>query len=383
MKRLSIVIIFILPLFTSGCWNLLEINDAVVDLGLGVDLLDNGQIEVSTQLAKSVDPQQSVPGQPEFVVKAASGRTITSAARNINLSLPRMPLWAHSGIQVIGEKIARQDMALIMDMLFRNRNVRHNCTMFIAANTTPREVFAVASPLVNYSSRGLEKAIGFQEEQLGIYVPITQTEFFSDLVTPGIEPVVPRVVISEKSGEKQLLIDGSAVFKGKHMIGSLNEKESRGYRWLKSKIKRGGIIVVDFPLESGRILMFEVLSFGSKSRPLLEGNKMKMKLEIEAKINFYEENGIANLLTEKNQGTLEKLAADKIEEEVKACITKAQELNSDILGWGRTLARYQPDLWKELKPGWNELFPLIDYDIQVKTQLKGSNMRIQVFDFES
>jgi spore germination protein KC len=383
MKRLSVSIILILSLFINGCWNIVEINDAVIVTGLGVELADNGQIDVSAQLAKPVAPQQAVPGQPEVIVQTASGDSIMTAARRITLSLPRVPLWSHSDIQVIGEKLARQDMGLIMDALFRTRHVRHNLTLLIAGNATPGEIFGAASPLVSFPARGMEKTISFQEEQLGIYVPITQREFFSDLVSPGVEPVAPRVIISEESGKKRLLIDGSAVFKGRKMIGLLNEKESRGYSWLRSNINKGGIIIVEPPAESGGLVTFEVLSFKSKSRPVLQGDKIKMKLEIEAEITFYEENAMADLLTAENQAKLEKLAADKIAEETRDCITKAQELNSDILGWGRTLARYQPELWNELQADWNDLFPSVDSEIQVKTQLKRSVLRKQVFQFKS
>ncbi|PKM77513.1 MAG: hypothetical protein CVU90_06605 [Firmicutes bacterium HGW-Firmicutes-15] len=383
MRKSLLLIIFIIPLiFISGCWEKREINDTAVTTGFGADLNAQEQISFSVQLAQPTAPGESGTDNSQSKVFTASGTTITEAARKTLLFLPQMPLWSHSNAFIIGEKMARKDVSLMTDFLSRNRNVRPEVIMLVALQTTPGEVLKIPLPLRRFSGKNFGNLLKIQETQLGIYVPVTLNDFISKLSIPGVEPAVPQVAIVKEEKKEKLILQGMAVFKGPQMVGSLNEMESRGYRWLNSTVNHGGIIIIRSPINNEDTITLEINQFQHKTRPQLNQGKLKMEIDVETELVFYEQNGTGELLNLEMSKLMEELARQEIEKEISACIIKSQSLQSDILGWGRSVNRYQPEEWKWLGSEWPSIFPGVESEIRVKTKIIRANLSIKSFEFK-
>lgn len=380
-KRLvTIMLIVIILLTCCGCWNLVEINNTAIVTALGVDLQENGQIRFAIQLETAL-PKKEGAVKIKNLVLTSEGRTITEAARNITLYLPRIPLWPHTSSLVIGENLARNDTALIADFFMRNRNVRMDSDMLIADNLPLEELFSVNDPLTGCSLRCMEQLLRFQETSLGNYVPVSIAEFFFKLATPGVDPVLPIVTVAAINGGQNLKLQGTAVFKDRRMVGYLNEKESRGYRWVNPGKKMGGLLGVEMPGGKGRVI-FEVVNFKTKQIPRLQDGSLVMDIHIQATVNFYEQTGTAKLVGIKQRSKLESAAAHQIKQEVQACIDKSQSLNSDILGWGRTLYRNYPEEWEKLQHHWSELYPQTRANIRVDCLVDRTYIGTRSFEFK-
>ena len=70
----------------------------------------------------------------------------------------------------------------------------------------------------------------------------------------------------------------------------------------------------------------------------------------------------------------EKAAEEEIKSQIKACILKGQELNSDFLGFGRNIYRYYPRHWQKVKDDWNNHYPQVETNIDVKVALSFSEL---------
>ena len=60
-----------------------------------------------------------------------------------------------------------------------------------------------------------------------------------------------------------------------------------------------------------------------------------------------------------------------------AALNKAQELNADVFGFGEALHRKYPKQWKELEKDWDEIFPELEVEIVVETQVSRSGISIK------
>jgi spore germination protein KC len=134
-------------LFAGGCWELVDINDTAVVTGIGLDRNEQGEVNFSVQLPKAKSPGQTGLSQPESIVNTSTGITSSMAARNSLLYLPRLPLWSHSSVLVVGEQLARSDLAVAADYLARSRVIRKEQTVLIAAGTTADQVLQAPRPL--------------------------------------------------------------------------------------------------------------------------------------------------------------------------------------------------------------------------------------------
>jgi Ger(x)C family germination protein len=371
--------------FTSGCWNQIEVVDTAEAEGLVLDL-EGGQSSFSVQLAKPSSSQAGTqPSKPVNITQ--TGSTYTESARKVMLSLPRLPLWAHAGVIIIGQDLAHADLAQAADFMARNRNVRKTSSLFISKGVSGKECLEASLPIETYSIAGLKKLIRIQEEQLGFYMPVNLDVFLEKLATPGIQPAVPQVTIMEMDGQKMLRLDGTAVFKGRQVVGSLDEVESQGYRFLSPKMITGGLITIHKPgdnsPDSNKLIAIELTRSQAHINPQIKDGKIKkMQIKVEAEGNFHEQNFVGQILTLDDVKKIEELTNEEIKKKMTAAIMKTQGLNSDIFGWGRIIAQKNPALWQSLEADWPVIFAGIEADISVDFSLRRTYLLDKSFEFK-
>jgi len=399
-KKLLVVFTLLSMCLVSGCWDLREINASVIATGVGIDLAKNDQIIFSTQLVQSTVSSESGSKTNEPVTVSAVDSSVTMGARRVMLSLSLIPEWAHVKTVLFGETILRKDLYLCVDFMTRSRNIRPDSDMLVCVGSTPEEVLSSQLPQGSNLGAGLMDMLGQNERVLGIYVPTTLEEFTYRLSTPGIEPVVPQITLAEASNSgqssgttgmmkkdskgrsKKPVLIGMAVFKRTKMVGSLNEYESRGYRWLNSSSQQGGYFTIKSPLKPNEIVGLEIISFRSKVKPQIDGDNIKMNIEVKANLGFYEQTGTGELLTDQMIKRLEQAANLEIKRQITSCIDQSQTLESDILGWGKTISINQPEEWKRLHPDWSTIYPSVDSNVQVQSQISGSYLSAKSFQFQ-
>lgn len=374
---------------SCGCYGHLEEEDTVAITGFGVDVQD-GQKMFSAQVACPTGKPEEGQAETETLVLTNTAPGYAQAGRLSLLGFPRNPIWSLSTAILVGEGVAREDLALMMDFVTRNRFIRPNILMFLSRGATPDEVMKVATPPEDYSMVGLVKMIKNQEEQNGIYMPVTLRDFRNKYITSGVEPILPQVEILEVDGEKMLHLNGIAVFKGHHMVGELNERESRGLRFLAHKPIRGGLVPVNVswlaeansdPLQN--IVTMEITSSQARHTPQASPAGICVLVEIESDGNIYEQNGTTDLQAGDNLAMLELLTAQAIEADVSACIKRAQSLQSDIFGWGTLISRKYPDHWQNLEQDWPQYFGSVEVQIEVKYSVRRSYLMEAPLPFES
>jgi spore germination protein KC len=374
MQQVFTVILVLLILLASGCGTMNNVERTAVGAGLGVELDNEDQVVFYAQFNRPVNVQETGANEAQSEVFVGRGKTPSQAARNITLVMPHLPLWSHADIFVLGERLARTDLYYMADFLSRNRNVRKNSFMVVASKVSPYDIFTGECPFALCTSRGIINILQAQEKQFGIYVLVTASEFITKLLSYGIDPVAPQVTIVKKDGKSIITIDGMAVFRQNRMVGSLNELECRGYRWLNPTSKKGGLIVLNAPWPDVDYISLEVSEFDSRTRPRMAGGKLIMDVQVDVIVGLVDIGGMVNIL--ENERIIEDLAAQEIERQIRACINKAQQLNSDILGWGQKIHRYEPGVWETLEPLWYDVYPDIEAQVAVQANLRGQRQLV-------
>jgi len=355
-------------LLMTGCWDMTDINQAVIISGVGVDYRNNKVIYIH-QIDQKVSQIEEGAGRPLTESIISQGRTFAEAARSANLSSSNYFLLGQIDLIMVGEDLAQTDMNLFSDFILRNRYLRLDTYMVLAVNDTPEKVYAEPMPLTAFSAMGMKNLLDNNEVRGGVFVPVTMLDFLGGLSTAGIQPVLPQISLSEG----KVMLKGTAVFKERKWVGSLNEEESRGYRWLHYKTKYGGMLIINSPVDKQAVLL-EVNNFSSKIKPVIKNGQLKFDITVDTSLHLYEQSGSGNLMTEKQRREMEKLANREIERQIKACLDKSQSLNSDILGLGLQTYRYYPEYWQEVEKDWPSIFPKVKADITVKSKVAGGHL---------
>ncbi len=365
--RLRIIILIIIVLIIPGC-NVRELDDAAIVAGIGIELEDQ-QLKVSLQLAQPTLPGSSSSG-PGFKVASETGRSFTESLRKIMLSFPRSPILSQANLIILGEKLCSTDLALIADGSLRNPDIRKNADVVVVRAASPEDIFNTPVLMETLSASAIPKMIKNQEGLIGIYSSVTFGEFLGKLSAPGVEAVAPQVTIFNTINGKTIKLEGTAVFKGRKMVGYLNARESRGLRFLTPGRMAGGIINIPAPFNSPGTVAVELSRSQSKIKPELVDGKIVMQIECIGEGNYYEQTSPADILTLENIPILENLVEQSIKADIMACISQAQKLDSDILGWGTMINGKDPDLWKQVENNWDKIFSGVNAQITVKFNIR-------------
>ena len=71
---------------------------------------------------------------------------------------------------------------------------------------------------------------------------------------------------------------------------------------------------------------------------------------------------------------IETLEQDAIKNEIYATLKKAQELNTDIFGFGEEYHKYFKKDWDDLKEKWDTLFPSLQVQVEVKAKVTATGV---------
>ncbi|MGI5881182.1 MAG: Ger(x)C family spore germination protein [Syntrophomonadaceae bacterium] len=380
-KLILITMAFLSCFFISGCWDSIDINSIATPVNIGIDLDKDGKIAFSTLFSQAQVAEESGNLQSTLFTTEASDYSVSLAARRQMLFLPRVPDWSNVQGVILGENIAQNGLYKTTDFFIRNRRLIPAAEIFIADGSTPGEL------LDNVCLTGkdsIAQLVRLNELLTGAYVPVSKEAFIYKLMTPGIEPAVPRLSLIESAnnskrltgeeknsiiGPKRMVLNGMAVFKGNKMVGNLNEYESRGYRWLNPSINRGGILIIKSPLTPGEYINLGIESFKSKTVPQVNGNNISMLLNIYVRFDFYDSTRPDIVYDQQLENDLRKAVEAEVSRQIRSCIEKSQNLNSDITGWGRILESRHPAEWKRVKSNWDNIYPLIKVDIRVEADI--------------
>ena len=155
-KESIILLLFIMVLFIIGGCQTQELNESGVVAGLGIDL-EEEELQVSMQMARPDLPGQSSGSEPAFEVVSAKGRSLSEGLRKITLLFPRNPLVAQANLLVIGEELAKTDLALIADSILRNPSIRKNAVVVVAREVSPKDVLNTQVAMESLSATAIPR----------------------------------------------------------------------------------------------------------------------------------------------------------------------------------------------------------------------------------
>ncbi|NPV54333.1 MAG: Ger(x)C family spore germination protein [Firmicutes bacterium] len=395
----AIILLIVIMTTMTGCWNRREIETLGFVLAVGIDQArEEGKVQLTVQVAKpfaiGVGGQAGGGGgamqEKPFWVVSSTGYTVFEAVRNFLSQSPRRLCWGHNRFILIGEELARKGVQDVLDVFVRDGEPRWRAWIVVAKGARASDLLETEFELERMPA---EAAMGIiQGSRMGLSTigESMLIDFLQKLEEEGIDPIATRAEIvprpqkfdirGELKREKigaSARITGAAVFKDDKLVGWLNKPETRGFNWVMGKV-RSGIIVIKKPGEEDRFIGLEILRAKGGFKPEIKDGRVSVTVRVEAEANVGDIQGFLDPLESPEVwASMERRMAAVIKNEIMAAVAKAQELNSDIFGFGAELNRRNPEKWAELKDRWDEEFPRVDVQVEVKAKLRRSGLVIR------
>ncbi|KRE59832.1 Ger(x)C family spore germination protein [Paenibacillus sp. Soil750] len=373
MKKIGyFIIILILTLMLSGCWDRNEINDYAFWIGTALDISEDGKLQKSAQIAVPADFKSIRNGggnsQRANIVLTATGSTIGDLTQQIQDKLPRKVFLGHRRSIFVGEKLARKGLIDVMDQFTRNTDTRLRTDIFVVNNGEGKEVLNINSPFNPFSS-----IVAVDQDRYCRLGDTALRDVLIDARRDGIRPAMPMVEISPMNKqEKDKIFDvrSVAIFnKNLQMVGEVSGRESLELFWVKGVLKNQ---FVTEELEEGSISLYES-NLKQSIRTLFDGNKLKAYVKLVGTGRVLENNSDIDLSVTKERVRIERKLNEIKAKRVEETIKKIQvQFGQDVFGFGEEFHREHPYRWRELRDRWDDIFPTIEVAVDVKLTIQST-----------
>ncbi|MEH7094087.1 Ger(x)C family spore germination protein [Neobacillus vireti] len=392
MKCLSLLIITVLliPLL-SGCWNRRELNELALVVGLSIDK-SGDQYLISAQVVDPGEVSNSANGgggRAPVTTYDEKGNHIFEAVRRITTISPRKLYWSHLQMLVISEAVAKDGLNNILDFFTRDNEFRKDFYIVVSKDIKAKEILRNLTSIEKIPAHKMRSSLETSEKAWAPTIAIQLDELISSLTSEGIHPVLTGISIQGKASKGEsvnnvqriepyarLKYKNIAVFKKDKLIGWFNEKESKGYNYIKDNVHS---TVGHVPCTKKGQLIVEVIRSKSKVKGRVVNGKPKIDIQVSAEANIGE---VACHIDLTKPETIKKLEenVEKVNIDIlKTSVNRAKKFGVDIFGFGEVIHRADPQAWKKLKKNWDKEFVNLPVSFHSEYKIKQTGAVNQSF----
>jgi spore germination protein KC len=385
-RRIVLIVLILILLFSGGCWSRREINELAIVLGAGLDRTADNKVQLTLQLARpsafsggGENAGGASPKQNDAWVVTDTGDTVLDAENNLALKVSRRIYWSHNIIIVYGENMAKGGVRDVSNFFMRNPQPRETSWVFVTKGEA-KKVLESHSELEKTSAQSIALIAGNQPGY-----SIMLEDFQQNLTSPGTNPAAPKIQLlklgqpqgvgmEERLRHEEVAITGTGVFKDDRLMGWLDKSETKGLLWLLGKVKRGAIILPS-PGQPDKKISLAISRDRIKVNPVYDGETIRFNINIEFDMELLEQQSTGDLTRPDKIKEIEMLAAEDVLEKCNAALIKAQrEYGTDIFGFGEAFHREYKNEWKKIKGHWNDEFQKAQVNIAVEPHLRLTGM---------
>lgn len=373
-KTVAIIIVVAVILFSFSEREIYkkDIQNRLVIQGVGIDKEDDGTYTVVIQ-AYNTTAQSSAGGEsgsenPVKVYKT-TGNTVYSAIRSVTEIEGKLPLHSQNRVVVICKKIAEEGMEEVLDYFVRD--VENSASVYVSvADGKASEILATTSETGDVVVRNIARSI-----KAAIYEPEIASKQIYQLVNRNDGALscfyLPMLSVKEdeKTKEKTVEIEKTALFANSKMVGSVSKEDTVMLNFLCNKIYNG---VISFKIDENEKAALGIIKSKTKRTVKLDGNTPVFTIKINAVCDIAELcNGINETLGQEKTKAIKEMAEAYIKNEMERVIDQIyRERNCDASGLSRLIISCYPSFYRENEKNLSTVMAESQYNVEVDITLR-------------
>lgn len=370
MKAWKLLCVLLLTLclpLLSGCWNYREFDALSIVSAIAIDPGTQGYKYHMT--FEFLDESGQTPKSKTLETE---GDTVFDAVRNATAASQKKLYFSSCRTLIISQVLARHGIAPLFDFLLRDTEPRITLFPLISKEKTAGEILHQESTSTQLVGLELAKILESNAKNLAEAHTTQLFEAYGMLAEKGMSLTLPYIKLQGSESGKTPMLDGTAVFKDDILIGFLSPEETKYFLYVRNQAK-GGLLLTTIGGGTEKNVSLEILGSNTTISPEMTGNGVGMKIDIQAKSSFGE-NQSAKALSTRDGIRQAKTAAEKtLQAGISAVITRVQlDYKSDIFGFGKELHESMPDYWKKVSGDWNNEFPSMKFTVNTTVTIQGT-----------
>jgi spore germination protein KC len=411
MMKQSVVLILLLcaSLLLTGCWDRREVEELGIVHGIAIESAGNNRIRVVFQYINTSiqgggggggSGENTITFQKPYRNQVIEADSVYDAVKQLPQETVARRFFAHTEVLIVSEEFARErGITEISDYISRDPQFKPNIWLLVGRGKDMASLMdtpGVISPIPTLRvSNVLE-----HQDVVSSYAPLRLGEFIRTLECTSEQPftavleATPNPSRPVEAGHgildgqvpepaNRLAINGTALFKNDKMVGWLNQQESRGLLWLRNEVKQG-IIKFSLPGVENGMAATEIYRTHTKVTPVLKNGQIIVNVKIDAETVVQEVTRSFPMDDTEDIQKIEEAQNQAVIREVQSALDKAQkQMQVDPFGFGQAIHHKYPELWQQMRPDWDEVFPEIPVNLEVNTTIRLTNLTSRPIDFET
>ncbi len=371
-KLLLILIALFSALLTTGCWNYIGLNEMTVVAGVAIDK-SGDEYQLSFEI---YDLQDTATGEPiKTEIVQSTGKTIFDAVRNAKKRVANKLYFAETRIIIVSEEIAEDDgLNTVMNWFYRDPEVRETLRVVVSQERSAVALLKVDSLTSSSVSADIENMVEKDLKITGATVSMPIYKVYNILNFEGESLTLSAIHLTNNNGEKVCEVNGIALFKEDKLVDYLSSDDSKYYLLAKGELE-GGIITIKTKIKSDdtepQNLSLEIKKTSSSRKYIsFDPNNLAYKISTKVQVTIGELRDQSDKLKDEDLLKLQNEAGDIIKDRIKSVIEKIQEeYKTDVIGYGDTLYRSNPKVWKKVKENFQEKFTNINTEVECEVEI--------------
>ncbi len=368
MNRLAACTALLLAcLLLGGCYNYSEMEDTVMVAGFAVDTGISGKAYTIT--AELIDTEgENVSGK---TVQVQGDNLIEALRSMVGITSKKLNM-SHCVVVILSEEIARQDILPILDVIFRDHEIRMSMQMFVARTPKAADILAAKPMEGGVVSFSLQKALHSTAKSQPMSTQAKLYQVMDSLAGEGKDPLLPACNIVPQGETPTVQLEGSAVFVGQRLAGYITQEQTK-YAMLVNRKSHGGLIDFSPTGQPNSHLSAEVFATKVRVHPAFTSGGVSFSIEVESIVGLNELAQGIDLLTQEGRAQAEAEIARAVEQGVQQMLQGTRgNYRADILGLGREIYNAKPATWQQFKPGWRQQLPSLPVEVKAKVHIRSS-----------
>lgn len=350
------VILLLIILLTSGCYNQEEINDLAIVNAIGIDYIDN-EFKVSVSIINFKDEKENT------IVLSSNGKTVESALNKLNDSFDRRIYIDQLKLLLINKEALKLKPVESINYLvnypsagisFLVSSVEDNTESILKIITTNSLSVTTIIDILNNS-----------ELYGSFHSKVTFDMFLNSVISNNTSIILPVLEINDKNigtidKEKTFIINKEIIINNNHTINYLEGNENIGYNLLKNKDVITNTLTIPCDENYFTIYLKEIKS----SINPINNNEFDIKIKAKSSISDY------NCKTTTNENRIKNDIETEIKKIINKTILKSINTKTDFIGFGNILYSKNYQFYKTLNKDYEQYYlDNIKYNVNVNITL--------------
>ncbi|MBB6019876.1 spore germination protein KC [Paenibacillus sp. JGP012] len=367
IKYRAVAALLLCTSLLAGCWDREEINDVAFVIGIAVDK-ENNDYRSSLQIALpgqsgasgSVGGGGGTSGDKPWFILSNTANTLRGTSLEGQKSLSRRIYYAHRRTILIGEELARDGVAPMLD-LFTRYPLNRLSALPVVTRGEAYKVIDTDAPIEKFPSE-MVRELCF----LNMRNPRSLKTFIDSILSDGVDPFLPIASVSDsvpkdwKDSKTNIKLDGLAIFKKDKLVGMMDKAPADALILAMGEANEPEVMV-KAPRGKGD-LFIKLNENNSSLHPKVVNGKVSVTIQLYAKGVIVDNESDYGDRRENEIIKLNEAIHLKIKEDIEEGVRLVQKkFKADILGMGRSIHHHLPKEWDKIKDRWDVIYP----DVQV------------------